>query len=241
MCKKLIFVLAMLAMVVPATGDSIILKVDIDAYGYTGPNETQVGWEAWEMPNYWGPFGPVTKDFGYGSGLPIVQIDGVTKTAGSGNLGGSRDRWGGATDACDCVIGEMLSDLVYVAHTATGMGKDYFKVSFNFGSQRANQEFDFTFWGWDPAFSMGPAPPDSKWMAWSTTDPNQWLTDNGYYDPNGYGYPSGTDSNMPAGLMAIVNSGGVDPNPPGMALLQGDAPWVINYNDPLVMIFASTV
>lgn len=263
MCKKLILVLAIAAMVSPAwaiergtytdpgdqpyPGDGVLLKVDIDASGNSGPNDTQAGWEAWEMSGYYGPIGAQVKNFGIGTGLPLVQIDGVTWASGAGNLGGSRDRLDGAAveTAADGDMANMLSDLVYVPHTTTGMGKDYIKVSMNFGSDYAGTDLQITLWGWDPAFAgnglegYGGAgePEGSKIVAWSTTNPDDWLTNNGY-DPNGYGYPAGpyevgvTESNMPAGLQALVGDSAIE---------LGTATWLSIFDDAMGMTYASTV
>jgi len=255
MCKKLIFVLALVAMVSPALaiqrghysegaypGDQILLKVDIDAQGNTGPNDTQAGWTAWEMPTMYGDFGPVAKNFGYGTGMPLVQIDGVTKTGGAGKISGSRDRVDGGDLTNPNDLTNVLSDLVYVKHTAAGMGKDYLKVSFNFGAAYADYEFDYTFFSWDPAFkgsgiaAFGGAGEqvDSKRVAWSTTNPATYADNS---DPNGYGYPATpyvpgvTESNMPAGLLAVSE----------IALEQGTAPWLSAYDDAYGMLYSATL
>ena len=246
MCKKLTFVLAMLAIAVPTSaiergifnegdsypGDNILLKVDIDANGSTGPNHTQPGWTAWEMPEYWSSFGPVTKNFG----SVIVTLDGVTATGGGGHLAGSRDRIHDPVSNCDCDFPLMYKDLVYVPHTASCMGEDYFEVAFNFGPSHAGETYQFTFWGWDVAFggsgygSGSAAPPNSKWMAWSATNPDQWLNANGY--PSGYDCPNTPgESNMPADLMALTE----------LALAQGRAPWLTCFDDSHGMTFAATL
>lgn len=220
-------------------GQSVLINVDIDAYGHTGPNDTQVGWTAWEMSGYYGPIGSQVKDFGYGSGLPLVTIDGMTATGGTGQLHGSRDRLDGVEGEYDGDLANVHSDLVYVSRTASGMGKDYIKVTFDFGSLRANYNYDITLLGWDPIYGGSelpefpePAPDGNKWAAWSTTNPDQWLIDNGY-DPNGYGFSSTSgESNMPAGLMALVGD---------TAPQHGRAPWVAMFDAVFGMTYASTV
>jgi len=253
MCKKLIFVLALVAMVMPvlaidrgnysetspAVADQIFLKVDIDAQGQSNPNETDADWAAWEMSGYYGPLGTQLKNFGNDC---IVQMRGITKTGGPGNLGGSRDRVDavGVTNPND--MDKMLSDLVYVAHTAAGMGKDYIELSFRLGDKRAGWNIDITLWSWDPAFKgSGLAgfngageQADSKRAAWSTTNPSTYA---GNPDPNGYGYPTPpyvegvTESNMPAGLQALSE----------ITIEQGTAPWLSAFDDAYAMLYASTV
>jgi hypothetical protein len=255
MCKKLILVLAIVAMASPAwaiqrqvhndppdgpyPGDGVLLKVDIDSFENSGPNETQAGWTAWEMDTYWGPMGAQAKNFGY-PGLPIVQIDGVTWSGGAGNLGGSRNRDTNHGGEADNDMANMLGDLVYVGHSTSGMGKDYIKVSMNFGAAMAGTDLQITLWGWDPAFAgsgvdgYGGAGEQagSKIAAWSTTNPDQWLTDNGY-DPNGYGYHATVgESNMPAGLAALVGDS---------AIMLGRAPYLSMFDDASAMTYASTV
>jgi len=248
MCRKLVFVLAMAAMVSTVLAVNVndtfqetngsttlisILKVDIDAQGNTGPNDTQVGWEAWEMDGYYGPLGAQLKNFDG----KICQLEGYTWSGGAGNLGGSRDRVDDTiNDNSD--FGGMLSDLAYVAHTTSGMGKDYIKLTIRLGAAYANRNLDVSVWSWDPAFAgsglYGGAgePEGSKVACWSTTNPSQWLTDNGY-DPNGYGYSSTPgESNMPAGLAALVGDS---------AIQLGTAPWLSDLDGAHGNTFASTV
>jgi predicted outer membrane repeat protein len=189
-----------------------LLEVDIDAFGCAGPNDTHPGWTSWEMPAL-GPFGPVMKSFGYNpTSCEIVQL--AAKTWDGNNVfGGSRNRLSvDVSNPAD--FARMYKDFTFVPliTPGIGMGLNYIKVDFLFGENCAGKEFEFTFWSWDPAITG--VPPRSKFVAWSTTNPAEWLIANGY--PNGY-FPSGTDSNMPAGLAALVD---------GIALQHGTAPWL---------------
>lgn len=252
MCKKLILVLAMLAIVVPASaatpghwtdgdwtgGNQDILRVDIDASGTDDANDLQPGWNSWEMGAYWGPLTKESKIFDTPLGPMLATLDGITKTGGNDNLGGSRDRIDNEGATNDNDFAKMLSDLAYVAQTADGMGKDYMELSVTFGSDYAGWEMLITTWSWDIAFNGsgygGGAgeQEDTKWVAWSTSNPSDWLDDNGY-DPNGYAYTSGPpySSSMPAGLMALVG---------GYALQQGTAPWLTDTDNSYGMTFAAT-
>jgi hypothetical protein len=258
MCKKILFVLALLAMVSPAMaiirghyidsdvypdghpGDNIILKVDIDANGYTGAGHTQDGWTGWEAENYWGAWGPFTRDFGYGTGLPYVQIDGIQDGTG-GNIGGSRNRTtpaavpGSSINDNDFAL--VYKDLIYVA-TSGNMGEDFLKIDMLFGDDYANLDLQVTLFCWDPAFKgsgipgFGGAgePPDSKYVAWSQTNPDDWLAANGY--PDGYGFSSTPgESNMPSGLADLVCC---------TVLQHGTATWLTEYDDAYGMLYSCT-
>jgi hypothetical protein len=263
MCKKLILVLAMLAIVSPALafnpgdtftdpgdqvygtygadGDNVILKVDINANGNSTYADTQDGWIPWEMDGYWGPIGAQSKNFGFGSYMPFITIDGITHTGGAGQFGGSRDRLDGVDGEQANDFANVLADLVYVPHTAAGMGKDYIKVTINYGPTMANVNLNVTMLGWDPAFAGNGLPgyggageqEGSKQAAWSTTNPSTWLSANLPGEPNGYGYHSTVgESNMPAGLQALVGD---------QAIMLGTAPWLSMFDGAIGMTFASTV
>lgn len=241
MCKKFIisicFILAMLVIAVPASAyegiigqqgmtyyDHILLKVDIDD---PDTSDTQTNWDAWTMPAHWGPFGPINKVFTTSIGNITVQLNGHKDGAG-GNLGGARTRVVGPDLTND--FGKVHQDLTYVAHGSSGLGMDYLQFDFLCGVANAGRTLEFTFWGYDDAFSHAGEPPDSKWAAWSTTEPRSWLTANGY--PDGY-QPGGTppDSNMPAGLKALTL---------GRALQMGNNTWISEFDNRYGMSYSST-
>ncbi len=207
MCKKLIFsafVLAMVMLAVPASAqmtypENVILKVDIDAFEAA---DTQTDWTSWEMPNYWGSYGPVVKNFGYNpsecayNSKPMVKISAFKGgTTGGGQFGGSRKRY----DGSDMSLGKVHDDLAYLPYSELGgLGYDYMEFWFNFGPACAYETREYTFWTYDTAFQYAGELPNSRWAAWSLTNPAEWLADY-LVDPNGYapGY-------MPAALQDLL-------------------------------------
>lgn len=242
MCKKLIFVLAMLAMVVPASAivrgvdtpggdDNIVLKLDINDPD-TDPPKLQTGWTDWTMSGHWGPLGKQTKLTISDLGDPIkVTLDAYTATSGLGQLGGARDRIeAGPNGTSD--FDNMYPDLTYVAQTVSGLGRDYMILEVTMGAAYAGYSAQITTFSWDPALDWAGEQPGTKWAAWSTTNPSTWLDDNGY-DPNGYEYTGGPpyESSMPEGLMDLVG---------GYALQQGRHTWLSQYDDAHGMVYAAT-
>lgn len=217
MCKKLIVlclvVVAVLSLSAQA-GDSPItaanpLKVDIDAEsGWWGtPQPPQAGWNGWQLPGSW--TGPVSTEIDMGAFPynPLVEIDAYRQTQDD-HAGGGRTRSGG---------------LVYVGTTGDysagtmGYGMNYLKLTISQGLD-PDTWYKVSIWG-DEArgiWSAASTNPDSKFSAWGTANPRQWLIDNysgvdGEPPNGGYGPIVGddiagpqTDSNMPAGLAATL-------------------------------------
>ncbi len=246
MCKKLIFVLAMLAMVVPASAivrgvdtpgaddDYIVLKLDINDPD-TDPPKIQSGWTDWTMSGHWGPIGKQTKLTMSELGDPIkVTLDAYTWSDGLGQLGGARDRIAAGPDNTSD-FGLMYPDLTYVPQTAPGLGQDYMILEVTMGTAYAGYSAQITTFCWDPALDWASEQPGTKWMAWSTSNPGDYL--DGIGEPNGYGYNPTVEpyeSNMPAGLMDLVGEY-------GYALQQGRHTWLSEFDDADGMTYAATV
>lgn len=184
MCKKLIFVLAMVMLAVPASAQmqypqDVVLKVDIDG-NYdpcASPSRTQEGWYSWPFTNaYSGE--PITsiKNF---DGI-VVQMKGVRADGGQPD---SRMRGDQPSDG----LGDMHQDLIYIPKSdpCIGLGHDYFEFKFLAGL-RPDQDYEFTFWGWDSAFNPNNDTRGTDWNAWGIVNPSTY--------PD---YAPGDDANKP--------------------------------------------
>jgi hypothetical protein len=228
MCKKLIILCVALIVVglsvkAPASyiGQEIDsqtgcivnpLKVDIDAEsGWWGePAEPLCGWQGWIVPGSWtNPSKEFDNPYAeYAWEIPGAQLEGYRMAGASGPSedsygGGGRTRSGGL-----CYVagtGEFQS-------TSKGFGMNYMKLTLTGLAPETN--YRIYLWSYEATnvWSVNTDNPNSKYIAWSTTNPKTWLEANGYgeggpntSEPNGgYGpiigdYPI-TDSNMPCDL-----------------------------------------
>jgi len=218
MCKKLIVLLLVVAgLSMPASASYMgtldnPLKVDIMGDG-GGPTLTN-GWQEWAFAR--SPTPPSTKTFvnplyEFTEEIPVAELTVYAKnnTAASRSL--SRNRSGGFTGVGN--TGDYSA-------AGMGLGNNYIKLTI----ANLNYETEYTFLMWSMeasnVWSMDLANnPHSKFGVWSTTNPKDWLDTNGRSgnggEPNGYGpkrsldNPAATtDSNMPAGLAALVAAHG---------------------------------
>jgi hypothetical protein len=149
-------------------------------------------------------------------------------------------------------LSKVYQDLFYVAQaggTGVGLGKNYLKLDFTFTGMEpeATQSMTFSLFAWDPAFKgsgisgFGGAneQPLSKKAAWSLTNPTTWLNANGgSYNPK-VGDPNTVDSNMPAGLQALLLGPGKG-NSNNCKLLLGPATQNMAPSDAAATTYATT-
>jgi hypothetical protein len=223
MCNKLIvlsvaLVVAGFCVPVPAayigfddSGNSGVnpLKVDIGGGGVT---PTLPGWQYWVFQSNWtGPtadmtFTDLNQDYSWEQPTATMNVYRKNQVAlgANPNVGLSRSREGGFAGVAG--TGDF-------SNTTEGYGMNYVQLTLD----GLAPDQDYKIWVWDfensPTWSMASNNPDSKFTAWSTTNPKQWLDSHvgqyqgigdGTHDPNGYGPIVGdqysaprTDSNMP--------------------------------------------
>jgi hypothetical protein len=217
MCKKLIVLLLVAALSVPALASSTItlatpLKCDIQSQYGSEDNCPITGFVGWDTPSAF--TGPLTTTFDMG-GLPwdnptaSFQVYGENHNPVDAGIGRSRSR------GFVAVLGTGEFGEPY---TGKGFGRNYVQLTIS----SLDPDTDYTMYMWsydrDYAWSVNTGNPDSKWAVWSDVNPLAWLNANGYSgqngEPNGYGAPAEslrptTDSNMPAALKALtIDCGG---------------------------------
>ncbi len=212
MCKKLIVLCVALVVVglsVPASADYIgkgnPLKVDI-TYAPDGQQPLS-GWQNWGLTKFWTApsssfYNPIANDPWE---IPSAELHAYRKNQNPNNYGFTSNRSAGFAYAA----GSILS---------TNFGMNYIKLTLT-GLAR-NKAYEFSLWSFDRQnmWDAQSSNPDSKYGVWSTTNPTDWLNANGYSglngEPNGYGPivpvpdPLTGESNMPAGLAALVAAHG---------------------------------
>jgi len=213
MCKKLI-VLCLALMSVPAMAEYIgfpsgcenPLYVDVDGGGTT---TDKCDWQQWLFARDW--TGPISQQFvnpyaSYAWEQPVAQLEAYRKNQAVPAAGASRDRSGGWSGVLG--TGEFQA-------TDKGFGMNYIKLTVT--QLQPSTQYKFLLWAMETrsVWACNSDNPDSKYIAWSTTNPKQWLDDHtGQYrgngagtDVNGYGpiskdddpFPI-TDTNMPGSL-----------------------------------------
>jgi len=205
MCKKLI-VLLVVALSAPAMaayiGAGNPLAVDIDGGGVT---TAKAGWQQWLFASNW--TGPAVQGFANPAAeqpweLPNAQLD-VFRLQGTPQTAGlSRNRGGGFAGVAG--TGDY-------AITSQGFGMSYNKLTLT--QLEPDVTYKISLWGYelDGVWNNGTDSP-AKYVQWSTTNPNAWLTANynatsGECPLGGYGPKPGlADSNMPAGLKALTQA-----------------------------------
>jgi len=210
MCKKLsifCFVLAVVAVLsMSALADYPItstnpLRVDIGGENTVHNKGT---WVPWVFTRDWtGPVSTGEIDMGGLPGEnPICSMTTYRKNQTPTNTGGSRARVGCMT---------FVAGTNEYNKTSKGFGMNYIKLTVS--QLEPTKQYEFSMWSWEAksTWSMDANNSNSKWVAWSTTNPKAWLdTHTGQYkgiisgfDPNGYGPktvaipPGTTDTNMP--------------------------------------------
>lgn len=227
MCNKLIVLcLALVVMSVPALASYIGFDQDgnpgvnplkVDLTYAPDPQAPLTGWQNWGFQRSW--TGPVSKNFVNADQQQVWEVPGAelnvheSSLAAPANGGLSRNRSGG-------FAGVSGSDAGYGAGNY-GYGTTYLKLTLT--DLQPDTEYKLKCWDMElrSVWSAASSNPDSKFVAWSTTNPLDWLNANGYgaggantslpkggYGPivsvdQGISGPR-TDSNMPAGLLADV-------------------------------------
>jgi hypothetical protein len=210
----LLLVVAALSIPAPAAyigfddnGNSGVNPLYIDIGG-GGSTPTLPGWQYWVFQSNW--TGPANTSFNnpnqdYSWEQPTASMNVYRKNqAPNTDVGLSRSREGGFAGVAG--TGDF-------SNATEGYGMNYVQIAL--GGLAPATTYKVTVWDFEnsPTWSMASNNPDSKFTAWSTTNPKQWLDShvgqykgigNGSYDPNGYGpmvgdtYPAPqTDSNMP--------------------------------------------
>jgi hypothetical protein len=205
--KKLI-VLLVLALSAPAMaayiGAGNPLSVDIDGGGVT---TTKAGWQQWMFQSNW--TGPANQAFNNplaeqpweipGGQLDVFRLQGTPTSAGA-----SRNRGGGMA---------FVAGTGDFAITSQGFGMSYIKLTLT--QLEPDVAYKISLWAYEqPGVWNNGTDEPAKYVQWATVNPNQWLTDNynatsGECPLGGYGpIPGSADSNMPAGLKALVQDSG---------------------------------
>jgi hypothetical protein len=213
MCRKLIVLCLMVVAVLSlsaSAGNSPIsasnpLKVDLDGGGTASP---KAGWVGWQFAQNW--TGPQSAEIDMGGFPydPVVELDVYRKPGTPVNAAMSRNRsggWAGVGATGDYSQGTQGYGMNYVKLTLTILDPDtYYKVMLWDMELRS-------VWAGNTAQN-----PESKFVAWSQTNPKTWLDTNysgvvGEPPNGGYGPKfsvdnpvATTDSNMPAGLAATI-------------------------------------
>jgi len=229
MCNKLIVLCIAIVVVglsVPAPaayigfdrdGNSGVNGLYVDIGG-AGASTQKSGWQEWLINQTdWSAVAPISTTFNNPQAdlpweFPTSEIDTYRSPYGgtAPNKGAiSRNRSGG--------FAAVLGTGEYSAGTK-GLGMNYIKLTID--DLKPNTNYKIYLWDFEGRdhWSLRSDNQDSKFAAWSTTNPVQWLIANGYgpggantSEPNGgYGpiindstvLPPRTDSNMPAGLAA---------------------------------------
>jgi len=215
MCKKLIVLclaLVIAGFCAPALADSAItletpLKVDIV---YAPDNQQpKAGWLPWPFPVSW--TGPVVMPGPIEIILPGIwpeaQLEAYRKNESPQGIARSRSGgWAGVLGSAE------------FSPTGKGFGTNYLKLTI--GNLDPYTNYKLSLWSFEArnVWAADPCNPNSKYGVWSTTNPKDWLDTHGYSgfngEPNGYGpitpytsNPTG-ESNMPAGLAALVAAQG---------------------------------
>jgi hypothetical protein len=213
MCKKLIVLLLVVGFSVPAMAEYMgypsgclnPLAVDITQGGQQGI----YGYQPWDFA--WNWTGPVGATFTnpYASDpweIPVGQLEAyrTLQTPPADAAGGGRNRNGGMA---------FVAGTNEYSPTAKGFGTSYLKLTVtNLAPQTA---YKVILWGYEATnvWSVNSANPNSKFGIWSTVNPLEWLTTNGY--PIGYGPKysidnpvATTDTNMPCDMKNLVLQNG---------------------------------
>jgi len=210
MCKKLIVLLVVAALSTPVmaayVGLANPLYVDLDGGGVVTP---KAGWQGWLFASNW--TGPAAATFSNpGGGLsqqPIAQLEVYRNNQANPAAGASRNRDGGMA---------FVAGTGDFSATTQGYGVNYLKLTLS--QLKPDTLYAIDLWSYEKTsvWSMSTANPDSKFVAWSQTNPKSWLDGNytypgngetmvgGGYGPKWQGGPATTDSNMPAGLKATM-------------------------------------
>lgn len=213
MCRKLIVLCLVVVAVLSLSafaGNSPIsasnpLKVDIDGGGTASP---KAGWNGWLFQTNF--TGPISQEFDMGGFPydPIAELDVYRKPGTPVNAGMSRNRsggWAGVGATGDYSAGTQ------------GYGMNYVKLTLS----NLDPSTAYKVWLWDMELRSVWAGntaqnPESKFVAWSQTNPKTWLDTNytgvaGEPPNGGYGPKfsvdnpvATTDSNMPALLLDTV-------------------------------------
>jgi hypothetical protein len=211
MCKKLIVLLLVVGLSVPALADYIgegnPLKVSIT---YAPSSQAaKCGYQSWGFERDW--TGPINGTFDNPLAvdpweIPVGSLEAFrsNQTPPADAAGGARDRGGGMAFVAG--TGEYNA-------TAKGFGTSYLKLTVTgLAPETAYKVFC---WGYEATsvWSMRTDNPQSKFGIWSTVNPYEWLTSNGY--PIGYGPKfsvdnpvATTDTNMPCDFKNLVLNNG---------------------------------
>jgi hypothetical protein len=220
MCKKLIvFCLALVVfgLSVPALAEYIgfpngcanPLKVDIVyAPDSQKPKCALQPWQPWSIIRDW--TGPINATFNNPLATdpweyPVAQLEAYRKNQTPDMVGGARNRSGG--------IAFVAGTNEYNA-TGKGLGMNYLKLTLT--QLAPYTSYRVYLWSFEATgvWAAASANPQSKYGAWSETNPKAWLDTHGYSgfngEPNGYGPinqtdPPGpiSDSNMPCDLKNV--------------------------------------
>lgn len=219
MCNKLsvlCLALIVVGLSVTASADYIgianPLKVDVNGDSATGANPPLAGWQDWSFLR--SPTIPQNKTFDNSLGVdpwefPNVEWTVYAKNKDSASRAASRNRNGGM------VFVGNTGDFGSVSPQA-GFGSNYMKLTFTYLAPET--EYKFELWSYEASgvWVVSTANPVNKFAVFSTTNPKDWLDNNGYSgyngEPNGYGPkflpgdPPTADTNMPAGLIAAMGT-----------------------------------
>lgn len=217
LCIVILAVLSTPALASPIRVDNP-LKVDIDCYD--APTE-KLGWKQWLFEKSW--TGPAIKTFDIGGMLwenPVVEFDVYKYQVGAPSIhaGIARNRsggWAGITGT-----GEY-------SPTGLGFGMNY--VRFTFSNLDPHTMYDFSIWAMEERkiWACSLDNPDSKYIAWSQTNPMEWLLSYGYdgsipgeppYGGYGLTTPGAWGSYMPCGLFKELLA-----KPPASLIAEDDA------------------
>lgn len=225
MCNKLIVLCLALVVVglsVPASAAYIGFDADGNPNGCANPlkvdltylldnQQAKTGWQNWQFVRDWtGPVGvnlvnPLAIEPWE---VPHAQLEVYRKLAADPAAGSSRNRSGGFA-AVGPLPGWGPGPLPgEYSPTGTGFGTNYVKLTIT--NLQPETEYKFYLWSFDmrQVWAASSNNPDSKFGVWSTTNPLDWLTNNGY--PNGYAPSEMTDgtSGMPEGLAELIAAQG---------------------------------